>query len=585
MYWRIFLFLCAYLQACHASPSYFLTLVATTSDNAAIQPNSAAYTSDGKTLLYAEAGIGFGRIMGLDVATSRVQVVAGSSSGGESDGIGTQAQFNQPRTVRVNGTVAYITDSISCSIRQLDLLTLQVTTLYRYPYPLVSQQIQGKCYWGLAVDSANNRLYVSCAYNSTIMQLDLTTRTMSVLAGDGNVGSKNGRGTAATFYTPQGIAYSSKQSAIYVSDYQNSLIRKIEVNTREVTTAAGSLSVGCADGPATSAQFLYPKGLVMDLQESKIYVAQEGSNGTVRQLDLLTNQVSTIAGSCVGGVSYTSSNSSLFLNAILSAKVKILTAVDVAVDPAGNAVVVVDHNYRALYATTLCNFVACDLGYWRTKCDLKAGGGCKACTKAEYSSITRQAEPFDTDTCLWACNVGYWQSGPLTCSKCNNSIPQFSSYSGTSSSNICPYACDTGYELYDSCAGTSVCIEPRMRCRVIPDRFCFLSSQVASPKCAQTPFQIRGCAKDVKTLDAAAGALSKVFDEFMSSSSDLNDFFTRGASTLKSRLVQAASTVSGYVYQTGLSNPFDNTGPCGLIDAKSAASSGVSRRGAGEGLR
>eukprot|EP00960_Hanusia_phi_P054591 762714-Hanusia_phi.AAC.3 len=586
---QVSLFLAALLHVCSASPAYYMTLVATTAGNTmtAVWPTSAAYSSDGKTLVYAEeGGSGYGRIMALDVASNQVRVLAGSSKGGSSDGVGTAATFVQPRTVRVNASVAFISDSMACAIRRLDLQTQEVSTVYSNPYPLSSQQIQQRCYWGLAIDSARQKLYVSCAYNNTIFQLDLKTRAMSLLAGNGKEGSNNGIGAAAFFYTPLGLAYSASRSALYVSMKicLSMLIARLGGRFHQLSDQTdlsrhrGGLAVGCADGTATKASFLSPTGLVMSLDDSKLFIAQEGSNGTVRQLDLETLQVSTIAGSCVESVPYTTANTSFFLNAVLSAKVRVLSARDVSVTPQGNAVVVVDHDSKALYATILCNFVRCELGYWRTACDIKYGGACKMCTRANFSSFTREAEPFYTDSCLWACNVGYFQSGELACSVCTNPLPPNSHYSGTNNSNNCPFACDEGYELYDSCAGAAVCIEPRMRCRPIPKIFCFLSSKIPSPLCAQTPFQIRGCAKDAETLDAAAKAISAVFDEFMSSSSDLNQFFTEGLSALKARIIKAASSVSGYGYQTGIANPFDSKGPCGLVDSKPVSSSGVRRR-------
>ena len=56
-------------------------------------------------------------------------------------------------------------------------------------------------------------------------QLSLST-VVTTLAGTGSSGSANGTGTSASFYGPDGIT--TDGTNLYVADYSNHLIRKIE---------------------------------------------------------------------------------------------------------------------------------------------------------------------------------------------------------------------------------------------------------------------------------------------------------------------------------------------------------------------
>ena len=57
------------------------------------------------------------------------------------------------------------------------------------------------------------------------MELSLST-AVTTLAGTGSSGSANGTGTSASFNTPSGIT--TDGTNLYVGDYMNDLIRKIE---------------------------------------------------------------------------------------------------------------------------------------------------------------------------------------------------------------------------------------------------------------------------------------------------------------------------------------------------------------------
>ena len=83
------------------------------------------------------------------------------------------------------------------------------------------------------------------------------------------MGSANGQGTSASFNYPCDVAIDSSGN-IYVADTSNHLIRKLDPDGY-VTTLAGNVNVGSLDGQGTAATFNEPAGVTVD-SLNNIYV-------------------------------------------------------------------------------------------------------------------------------------------------------------------------------------------------------------------------------------------------------------------------------------------------------------------------
>ena len=116
---------------------------------------------------------------------------------------------------------------------------------------------------------------------------------VSTLAGTaGNKGSADGRGAAARFAYPMGVAV-APDGAVYVADEENLTIRRIRPSG-EVTTLAGAVAAkGSADGPGPLARFYHPVGLAAGA-DGTLYVT-DADNHTIRKITL-DGTVSTVAG-------------------------------------------------------------------------------------------------------------------------------------------------------------------------------------------------------------------------------------------------------------------------------------------------
>jgi DNA-binding beta-propeller fold protein YncE len=105
---------------------------------------------------------------------------------------------------------------------------------------------------------------------------------VSTFAGNpGVAGYADGRGPAARFYQPCGIACNAAGD-LYVADYNYNTIRKITPDGL-ATTVAGKADVrGSADGPGPVARFNVPGSIAVGANGT-LYVSDAG-NYTVRKI-------------------------------------------------------------------------------------------------------------------------------------------------------------------------------------------------------------------------------------------------------------------------------------------------------------
>lgn len=140
------------------------------------------------------------------------------------------------------------------------------------------------------VNDTQGSLFVADAANNAIRKIS-AQGIVSTVAGNGSVGFANGNGSSALFRAPNCVALDA-QGNIYVSDPGNNMIRKISNGV--VSTFAGSLSAGSANGASANATFNNPCGVCLDAA-GNTYVADLGNN-QIRKIDK-SGMVSTLAGS------------------------------------------------------------------------------------------------------------------------------------------------------------------------------------------------------------------------------------------------------------------------------------------------
>lgn len=255
------------------------------------EPNDV--TSDGTNLYVVDfAGRTIRRIV---IATGETTTLAGSGAWGGSDGIGKAASFGNPGGITHSNGNLFVADAGNQTIRKIVIATGEVTTFAGSRLQPGSADGTGTAASfngpiGITTDGTN--LYVTDIGNNVVRQIVIATGEVSTLAGSGTQASTDGIGSAASFDVPSGIT--TDGTNLYVVNAGNQTIRKIVIGTGEVTTLAGSGSQGIADGIGSAASFNWPIGITTD--GINLYVADGGSS-TIRQIELASNKVTTLAGS------------------------------------------------------------------------------------------------------------------------------------------------------------------------------------------------------------------------------------------------------------------------------------------------
>jgi hypothetical protein len=257
--------------------------------------------SDGAGSLFVADSVR-GTIIKVVIATQAVTILAGSAGDwGSKDGAGASARFYNPLGVASDGAgKLLVADSSNHTIRQVVIASGAVSTLAgsvrnQGSADGIGTLAQFNSPSGVACDGAGN-LFVADQHNHTIRKIVIATGAVSTFAGSaGNAGSADGTGADARFYQPSDLA-SDGAGHLFVSDQYNYTIRKIVIATATVSTLAGSSGkAGSADGTGTGARFSYPRGVASDGAGNVFLV--DSNNQAIRQVDIATAAVTTLAGS------------------------------------------------------------------------------------------------------------------------------------------------------------------------------------------------------------------------------------------------------------------------------------------------
>lgn len=217
--------------------------------------------------------------------------------------ITTVARVSSDEIILDNKGNLLFVDGFNNRIRQLDLITGIITTIVGNGKeefsgdggPATEAGLSSPN--GLTIDEQGN-LFIADFSNNRVRRVDVVTGIITTVAGSGKE-EFNGDGTLSTsirLNSPSGLAIDSVGN-LFIADLFNNKVRRVDAVTGIITTVAGTgkEEFGGDGGPATEAGLLLPFNLVID-DQGNLFISDFGNN-RVRQVDAATGVITTFAGS------------------------------------------------------------------------------------------------------------------------------------------------------------------------------------------------------------------------------------------------------------------------------------------------
>lgn len=219
----------------------------------------------------------------VDRGTGIISTIAGTGQAGYSgdNGPATQAQLRQPHSIVFDGKGRLlICDIGNHRVRSVDLRTGVISTYLgtgeQNPTP-DGAPLAGTPFNGpRAIDvSASGVLYLALREGNAVYRIDPARNRVEHIAGTGTKGNSGDGGQAklAALNGPKGVALTSKGDVLYVADTENHVIRRIDLRTGVITTAAGSGQRGDGpDGDPATCRMNRPHGVFVS-RDGTVYIS------------------------------------------------------------------------------------------------------------------------------------------------------------------------------------------------------------------------------------------------------------------------------------------------------------------------
>jgi DNA-binding beta-propeller fold protein YncE len=213
-----------------------------------VQPFAVDFAADGSTYFVEMAG---GEKLRQILADGKVVTLAGSGKKGDKDGPALQAEFNGMHNLLV---------------------------------------------------APDGNIYLADAFNFKVRKYDAQTKTVSTFAGTGKKGFSGDGGPAekAQFDQTICIAFGPGAKTLYVADIGNRRIRAIDLATKIVTTVAGNGQKGVpVDGKKATEQPLVDPRAVASDDAGNLYILERG--GHALRVVNKAGEIKTVAGTGKAG--------------------------------------------------------------------------------------------------------------------------------------------------------------------------------------------------------------------------------------------------------------------------------------------
>lgn len=281
------------------------------------RPKDLVFSPDGTKLyiVYAQGN----KIAEYNIATDQVTALAGFLRDSYVEGIGDAVRFSDVTSIAISndGKTLYVIDRNNNRLRSLNIATKETHYLtgageinsnaltnngYQEGGPCDNQLnkgVAGCAYFnrptGIVITKDGKTIYLADVGNNRVRKVTVATGQTSLVAGSGTAGFKNGTGSSASFNGPAALTLSSDEKNLYVIDKNNQVIRQIELATGKVTTLAGVGKAGYKEGKFNKAVFNAPEYIKLG-DDGNLYISEAGTL-KIRKLDLAKQETSLVSGS------------------------------------------------------------------------------------------------------------------------------------------------------------------------------------------------------------------------------------------------------------------------------------------------
>ena len=237
--------------------------------------------------------------------------VIGNGQIGAKDGNYSEASFDHPQGMALDGETLYVADTENHLLRTVDLKTKTVSTLAgtgmqdrrRTPGGTLKSTALNSP-WDLEI--VDGTLFIAMAGPHQLWSHEIGSNDIGVFAGTGREDITDGPHDQSALAQPSGI--SSDGEFIYVADSEGSSIRKVSVDPKgTVTTIVGAhdlpngrtlFEFGDRDGVGSEARLQHPLGV--HYSNGKVFVA-DAYNHKLKVIDVAKREVTTLLGTGTAG--------------------------------------------------------------------------------------------------------------------------------------------------------------------------------------------------------------------------------------------------------------------------------------------
>lgn len=261
--------------------------------------------ADGKKHRLVISDSDHNRILVVSMPGATIEEVIGSGDAGLVDGQFAQAEFRKPQGVAIDGDSIYVADTENHAVRVIDLSTRTVSTLAGTGSQATTFNVAGRgravalnSPWDLVYHMGT--LFIAMAGSHQVWTLNVRTLEARPYAGSGREDLHDAPLQEAALAQPSGITMND--DLLYIADSEDSGVRSIPADGKgNVRTLVGEglFDFGDVDGKGDEVRLQHPIGICY--HDGLLYVA-DTYNNKIKTIDPTTRVCRTLIGTGKSGM-------------------------------------------------------------------------------------------------------------------------------------------------------------------------------------------------------------------------------------------------------------------------------------------